>query len=309
MRCRKCDFDNDADALFCEQCGKDLSIPDQAGKKYKIPLYILMALVVASVIAVGYYKFFPPSGVAAVVNGEDIPLGEVDAIAQSAIAGVELPPEALSRARYQVLNDLITERIASQEAKKAGLRVSGQEMDDAYAQLVQAAGGDQSAFDAQVKAQYGNMRTFRRSLERRIVIKKYIDQKIAAGIADPRVAGAQVNQWLRDITSQASVRIALAEQLPGSGAACGSGGCGQGASRSCGAGGQGCGSAPKTGADASPQARQAKAAALAYWKARYGDEQVDAKVLDYGCHIQVDMLKGKKIAKSLVFQNGEISEL
>ena len=27
MRCRKCDFDNDADALFCEQCGKDLSIP------------------------------------------------------------------------------------------------------------------------------------------------------------------------------------------------------------------------------------------------------------------------------------------
>jgi len=312
MQCGNCKNENDADALFCEHCGRDFAgAPETTDKaKGRKLLYIMMAVVVLAVAGVGYYKFFVPSGVAAVVNGEEIMLAEVDGLMQGVANSGSLPPEILSRARYQILNDLITERIAWQEARKAGVRISAREVEEAYDQLAAASGSDRAAFEALVRSQYGGGRAFKRSLERRIAIRQYISSTVSAGVQDPAIAGARVNQWLQDISGRASVRIALVEQLPGANGGCGSGGCGgSGASGCGGSGASGCGSAPKTGKNVSAQGKEARKAALTYWKERYGDDAVEAKVLDFGCHIQVDMIKGTKIAKSLRYQNGEISEL
>lgn len=309
MQCGKCKSENDSDALFCEHCGGDLRGQSTSGaeKKNRAFLYILIAAVVVLVGAIGYYKFFLPSGVAAVVNGEEISLAEVDARMQGVPRAEDVPPEILSRARYRILNDLITERIAWQEAKRAGVRIASADIDAAYEQLVASSGDERDAFDALVKDQYGSVRAFRRALERRIAIRRYIDEKIAAGITDSTVVGARVDQWLQEISGKASIRVALAEQLPTSG--CGSGGCGSGGCGGSGAGTGGCGTTPRTGANVSTQAKEAQKAALAYWRERYGDDRVEAKVLDFGCHIQVDMMKEKRIAKSLRYQNGTITEL
>lgn len=311
MHCGKCKNENDGDALFCEHCGADLAaVPGGTGpRRGRTALYVLIAAVALAVAGVGYYKFIVPTGVAAVVNGEEIMLAEVDVRMQGVAKDGSLPPEILSRARYRVLNDLITERIAWQEARKAGIRIAAADVDDAYGKLVAASGSDRAAFESLVRSEYGSMRAFRRSLERRIAIRKHIEQTVASGITDPALVGARVNQWLRDISGQASVRVALAEQLPGANGGCGSGGCDSGGCNGSGAGAGGCGSAPRTGKNVSPQGKEARKAALAYWKAQYGDEAVEAKVLDFGCHIQVDMLKGKKIAKSLRYQDGTITEL
>lgn len=316
MLCNNCRNENDADAQYCEHCGGALAAAPGRGQEQRSRIYLsaLIVLVVAAVAAIGYYKFFLPGGVAAVVNGEEISLSEVDAVMRGALGSESLPPEILSRARYKILNDLITERIAWQEAKKAGIRVEPQEVEAAYAQLASSAGNNGTSFEAQVRSQYGGARALRQSLERRLAIRKYINENVTAGIKDPTIAGSQVNQWLQAISARSSVRVALAEQLPGSGGG-GSGGCGSG-SGCCGSGsaggcgsGKGCSSAPRTGSEASPQAQEARTAALAYWRGHYGDDKIETKVLDFGCHIQVDVVKGEKIARSLRYQNGSISEM
>jgi len=49
--------------------------------------------------------------------------------------------------------------------------------------------------------------------------------------------------------------------------------------------------------------------ALAYWQQRNGNSPVETKVTDFGCHVQVDIVANNKIAKSLRYQNGAITEM
>ncbi len=49
-------------------------------------------------------------------------------------------------------------------------------------------------------------------------------------------------------------------------------------------------------------------AGLAYWREHYGGEGVSAMVSDFGCHLQVDIIRDGKAVKSLQYQNGSITE-
>jgi len=50
-------------------------------------------------------------------------------------------------------------------------------------------------------------------------------------------------------------------------------------------------------------------AALAYYQQRYGDSTVTATAKDYGCHIEVTILKEGQPVKTLIYANGEILNL
>lgn len=41
--------------------------------------------------------------------------------------------------------------------------------------------------------------------------------------------------------------------------------------------------------------------AIAYYSAKYGDSDVTARVLNYGCHLQIDIIKNGKVIKSLTY--------
>jgi hypothetical protein len=306
MECGKCTKNNDADALFCEHCGSPLA-QGQASQQGsgKRPYLYAAALVIVMVIvaAAGYYKFILPSGVAAEVNGEVITLAEVDGVVRAASAGQTVPAGQAGRMRFRVLSDLIAERVAWQEARKTGVTVTADEVDRAYAQ---AAGGDRAAFEAQVKEQYGSVRAFRETLERRIVIRKYITGTVAAGITDPAAADVRVGTWLQEATARADIRIAIAGQTTaGGGCSC----CSSGAPST--SADRGCDPSRRTagGAVQAPQAAQAEQAALAYWRKQHGDGPVQTKLTDFGCHIQVDIVKGDRIAQSLRYQDGAITEM
>lgn len=304
MNCSKCDAINDSDALFCANCGSALnSLAGRPRKTWRSYWYALLLVpVMLAAAGMGYYKFMLPSGVAAVVNDEEITIAELDSVIQSAMDGRNVPDEARGRMRTAALSEVITERIACQEARKAGISVTAEEMNDAIARMRSASDLDEPGFDAKVNSVYGGTRNFRNWMERRLMVRKFIDEKITSGISDPTIAGFRVNQWMEGATRRATVRVSLEEQIQGSaGCACCNG-------RGTGPAQQG--SDPKAaGKQSVSQITAARDAAMAYWSKKNGSKAVETTVTDFGCHIQVDIVEKGKIAKSLRYQNSTITEM
>jgi hypothetical protein len=315
---------NDGDAAFCVNCGSALAaVPRKGWLSYRYALLLLPVLLLAA--GAGYYKFILPNGIAAVVNGEEITLAELDNLVRPGGMAADVPAETLAQMRYAALSELITERIALQEARKAGVHVSDEEVRSAVQDMRAASGLDEKGFAARVNERYGSMDAFRTGLERRLIIRKFIDGTVMTGASGPADANMRLNRWLKDSTAKAAVRVSLAEQLPASGCGCCGGGGPSAAKQGCGrakaampgcdpkAGAKrGCDpkGVPAAGADqVSNQETAAQEAALAYWRKQNGSGPVETKVTDFGCHVQVDIVSGNKIAKSLRYQNGTITEM
>lgn len=74
----------------------------------------------------------------------------------------------------------------------------------------------------------------------------------------------------------------------------GAGGCG-----GCGSGG---------GASAALSTEELKQAGLAYYAQKYGDDQVEAVVQDFGCHQEIHIYKDGQLVKRLGYAGGQIYE-
>ncbi len=215
MNCPECKKTNDDDAIFCSQCGQliEKRRPELVSKQRKAYLIALLFVPIIAIAAfIGNYKFNLPDGVAAVVNGEEIRRSELDA-AVARLQGTN--KDASAHLRYQVLNELISERLALQEARKAGIRITKEDLAAANASAREASGLDEAAFQQAMKTMYGN--GYEKALERRLIISRLISEKVAPRGADPRTASRAMDRWLKDLSGKADVRIALSEQLSGPG--------------------------------------------------------------------------------------------
>jgi len=303
MSCQACNTPNDSDARFCSECGKLL--PEQThrepAKARKGYFFILLLLpVIAAAAGIGYYKFFLPEGISAVVNGEEIKRSELDAAVARSTGG----EAATGMLRHQVLSRLVTERIMLQEARKADITVSKEEVAAASAETRVSSGLDEDSFEKQMASQYGSAKEFERALERKLLINKFMASKIVPPGADPQAADRAVSRWFDGVSDGAAVRIALAEQ--GAGPGCGCSGSQDQATVGPRQGMAGCRVAAAQ--PASDQKGAAIEAALQYWRAKHGPETVTARAIDYGCHVQVDIIKDEKIIGSLRYQGGSILE-
>ena len=305
MHCPDCKQTNDTDALFCTACGRPLEAAPQQAVKIQRRAYFIALLfvpVIALAAGIGYYKFFLPNGVAAVVNGEEIKVSELDAAVARAQGSQEA---ASSQLRYQLLNQLITQRIVIQEARKAGISVSKEEIETSATEARTSSGLDEATFNSEVVSQYGSLRTFKDALERRLLVNKFLAVKVVPPGADPSTARSAINRWLDDIAGRAAVRIALAGQGAGLGRGCCNTDGGQASQRS-GIQGHGCAAVNKPVAS---DVGKAADAGLRYWHAKHGLDAVTTLLTDYGCHIQVDIVMNKKIIGSLRYQDGSITEM
>ena len=314
MLCPECKTTNEADAEFCSECGKPMTgsaavLP----AKSRRPSVFVVALVfmLALVAGVGYYKFFLPDGIAAVVNGEEIKLSEVDT-AVTRMQKTSGPAD--DRLRYRMLTMLITQRLALQEAVKAGVQVSREEVAAAVTEA-RSASGNEAAFQQTLTADFGSIKAFEEQVRQRLLISRFIATKIVPRNADAQTARAAVDQWMQDISEKASVRIALVEQGPASGAGCGC--CNKKETTEVQPNKQACArpvavAAPSEtavpGTAVQDKTKAAQDAGLAYWRTKHGQDEVSAKVSDFGCHMQVDILKNGKVLGSLRYQNGNITE-
>jgi len=216
MQCSQCNKINDQDAGFCQECGKPLNSAETTRSRRSYLFMFILVPVLALVAGVGYYKFILPSGIAAVVNGEEITAAELDAAVVRAQGSTEL---ASGRVRQQSLNQLIMERIVLQEARKAGVSVKEEDISSAAAVLQRSTGLDDSSFKKYITGQYGSSRFFKAALARRLLMNKYLSENIVPAGADPQVVRMTVDRWIQVQAGKAVVRVSLAEQ--GTDAGCG----------------------------------------------------------------------------------------
>lgn len=214
MQCPACKTVNDPDARFCQECGSPLKTSAATGSRRSFSFIFVLVPVLVLVAGLGYYKFFLPSGVAAVVNGEEIGISELDAAVAHAQGNNETGP---GRVRHQFLNQLILERIVLQEARKAGMSVPQEEVASTVVETQRATGLDGAAFKKEMVSQYGSMRSFTDTLARRLLMNKYLSEKVVPAGADPETARKSVDRWMQDLAGKATVRIALSEQAAGPG--------------------------------------------------------------------------------------------
>jgi hypothetical protein len=314
VNCTQCNASNEEDAAFCVECGKPFSTEAKTSATSRRNYLFMFVLVpiLAIVAGIGYYKFVLPDGIAAVVNGEEITMSELE----SAASAQGTADDRSGRFRYQLLNQMIAERIVLQEARKTGISISRQEIASAIDKARVASGSDDASFRKKLSSQFGSPSAFENALARRLLINKFIAEKVVPPGADPETARIAMDQWYEGISRKAAVRIALAE-----GSGCGgcikkSEGqppCRQGMKGPCCAGG----AQANTGGDdrrsqsmaPASQVQIAVDAGLDYWHAKYGPDAVTARATDFGCHVQVDIMKGETIIGSLSYQNGNIQEL
>jgi hypothetical protein len=55
--------------------------------------------------------------------------------------------------------------------------------------------------------------------------------------------------------------------------------------------------------------REAKAKGLEYYESKARKKGADARVTNFGCHIQVDIIEEGKVVLSLTYKEGEIEEI
>lgn len=241
MLCPACNQTNDADATFCAECGRPIA-NEPAGKPVRsrrIYLYALFLVpVLIGVAALGYYRFFLPDGVVAVVNGEEIKNSELEGAlvlhqktghagsGPKAAAGDQGGKER-AQLRYEALAQLIQERLLLQEARKAGVQVSGDETAAALTALRVSSGMDEAGFRAYAVARYGSAGALEQTIAKSLMINKLLSGKAAVGASDSSAARSAVSAWFEGVSRRAVVRVSLAEQWSGAACSCCAGGPGK----------------------------------------------------------------------------------
>jgi hypothetical protein len=188
---------------------------------------LLLIPVVALATGLGYYKFILPDGIAAVVNGEEIKRSELDsavALTQAKNGGENFKGDQSAqyarRLRYEVLSGLITEKLVLQEARKAEISTSPEDVASAVSLAQVSSGMDKNGFQAVVRQRFGGISPFEEAIRREIIIKRIISRQTVPQGGDEQRAGDAVNAWLEGLSARASVRIALSEQWSGAGCGC-----------------------------------------------------------------------------------------
>lgn len=206
-----------------------------------------------------------------------------------------------------VLERMISERLVAQEARRMNITVG----DDRVKQELQNIGSEI----------YGNWENFRASLKEDGISEEYLSAHVRNLLLGQEVkkakapAGADPDEffgaWLAQYRQSAKVtfngNVGISQvSSGGQGSCCGPGsGAGRGG---CGGGGTGgCGTKQGSGSLDPALKREASTAAInAYRKTNPAEKDVTAQVIDYGCHLQVDIEKGGKVVRSYTYQNGGV---
>lgn len=314
----------------CNQCGKEAELnsevccPEGAigpgGKKSKrlryftlVGLFILLA---GSLLFHGYsgswehYWEDLTKAPAALINGEPVTRSEVreklrisrlmleKQYGREIFAG-EKGRALLVNLERDLLENILTERLVAQEALRMNIQVGDEAVKAKMQKIATEIYGSWDNFQASLREDGISQEYLRNHLRNMI-----IQQEVARAKAPPNVEpGAYFLVWLNQARREAKVDFSKTVSAVGASSQ-GQGGCG-------GSGGGGCGGCggKQASAGALDAALESKASAVAleaYRQANPAATGIEAKVTDFGCHIQVDIEKGGKIIWSYTYQNGRV---
>ena len=154
----------------------------------------------------------PGSGVAATVNGAEILERRLQSTVdgylrqQGGDAGAARPPEDLQAMRTKVLDVLIGQELLWQAARADELVAGDAEIDTAFAQTRERFDSD-AEFEVALQQGGYDAETFREDIRQRLSAQKWIEAKVAAGIAVDDAAVSRFYETNRErFTSPPQVR-------------------------------------------------------------------------------------------------------
>ena len=298
--CFSCGERNEKGTQFCVHCGNPLPIRRKTWVKNR---YILSGAI--GVISTVMLVFFGMGGferkLVGKVNGESITRSEfskrVDRAkkfyesryGQSLFEG-QTGKENLNRLKTDILDEMTVEKILLQEAKSVGYTSAPEEEIEKYVNAIKKQKGLSDA--DLLKMMGGSIEDLKKELRNGWIISQFIEKAVLKG--NQTNAEQVFGQWLTK--AKAKARIETYEKLEPvstAKASCCKSGCGGGRAQPL---------DPKI-------EKEAKAKALEYYEKKTQKKGASAKVTNFGCHIQVDIIEDGKVVTSLTYNQGEVREI
>ena len=208
----------------------------------------------------------------------------------------------LGRLERDVLEKMVEERLVVQEASRLKIRVDDDRVREEIQKIGREIYGNWENFQASLKED-GISQEYLMNHVRNLLLRQEVKKVKSPPEADP---DTYFVAWLTQDRRGAKVTFnqtitPLQAFAQGRGSCCDSG---------VGAGAGGCGTKQGSGTLDPELKNKASSAALdAYRETHPAEKGLEAKVTDYGCHIQVDIEKEGKIVTSYSYSDGKVSEI
>jgi hypothetical protein len=304
VRCSSCGEEIGRKDRFCVQCGNPFPRKRRLSFRNRYVLFGAMVLIVA-----GAGAFFFTEGLESKfvgkVNGEGISREEFSKrlertkkfyeirYGQTLFQGEE-GKENLNRLKTDILDEMTTEKILLQEAKSAGYSSAP---DEEIVKQVEAIRGKHGLSDDGLKQKMGvSIEDLKDELRKEWTISQFIEKAVLKG--DQQNGQVVFAQWFTNAKAKAKIETyEKLEPLSTAKASC------------CGSGGGGCGGSGRAQPLDPKIEQEAKAKGLEYYEKKTHKKAANAKVTDFGCHIQVDIIEDGKVVLSLTYKQGEVQEI
>jgi len=296
IACPSCGEGNEKQSRFCVHCGNPL--PTRKETRFK-NRYILFGVIGLAFIG-GIFFFWRgvfESQLVGRVNGEGIPRKEfskrVERVkkfyeyryGQGLFEG-QTGKENLNRLKIDIFDEMVVEKILLQEAKNAGY-ISAPE--EEIEKQVEAVKKQYRLSDADLKKMGEDLKG---ELRKEWVISQFVEKVLLKG--DLANTGQVFGQWLTKAKAKAKIETyEKLEPVLTAKASCCKGGCGGGKAQPL---------DPKV-------EKEAKAKGLEYYEKKTQKKGASARVTNFGCHIQIDIIEDNKIVVSLTYNQGEVQEI
>jgi len=295
--CPSCGGENEKRVRFCVQCGSPFP---RKRRFYLANRYILFRVLLGLILAggIGYFLIGGfESKLVGRVNGEGITRSEFSKRVDRAKKFYEsrygqgffkeqTGKDNLNRLKTDILDEMTVEKILLQEAKSAGYTSAPEEE---IGKQVEAIKKQYRLSDPQLKEMSEDLKG---ELRKEWIISQFVEKAVLKG--NQTNAEQLFGQWL--VKTKAKAKIETYEKLEPvstAKASCCKSGCGGGRAQ-----------------PLDPKIEQeAKAKALEYYEKKTQKKGASARVTNFGCHIQVDIIEDGKVVASLTYNQGEVQEI
>ncbi len=299
--CPSCNGRNEKNTQFCVHCGNPLPRKRRFPLKNRYVLFGTIGLTLAGAI-VSFSTGGAESKLVGKVNGEGITREEFSkrlerakkfyesSYGQNLFQGEEGKGN-LNRLKTDILEEMTTEKILLQEAKSAGYTSTPPEEIEKQAASIKQKYG---LSDDDLKQKMGlSIEDLKEDLRKRLVISQFLQNAVLKG--NQQNSQVLFAEWFGKVKAKAKIETyeKLEPVLTAKASCCSSG---------CGGGKRAQPLDPKIESDA-------KAKGLEYYEKKTQKKGASARVTNFGCHIQVDIIDGGKVVTSLTYRQGEVEEI